>query len=275
MRQIDVRHEGIAQVICCYALDDVIVDPGPSSTLDMLLQALGDEPPARILLTHVHLDHAGAAGTLARRWPDVEVWVHERGAPHLVDPSKLVRSAARIYGDDMDRLWGAVEPVPEGRLRILSGGEQIGPWQVQYTPGHAWHHVSYLHQSSGTAMVGDVCGVRIGDGPILPPTPPPDVDLEAWHASLRLLDDWEPERICVTHFGACEDVAAHIDAMHEALDAWGEVARHATDEQYTRATELEFPGPPEGDLHRAYRRAMPPDMLWAGWHRYWSARAAS
>ena len=127
MRQIDVRHEGIEQVICCYALEDVIIDPGPSSTLDTLLEAVGDEPPAHILLTHVHLDHAGAAGTLARLWPDADVWVHERGARHVIDPSKLVASAARIYGDDMDRLWGAVEPVPEERLRILTGGERIGP----------------------------------------------------------------------------------------------------------------------------------------------------
>ena len=207
MRQIDVRHEGIEQVICCYALDDVIVDPGPTSTIDTLLEALGDEPPAHVLLTHVHLDHAGAAGTLARRWPDAEIWVHERGARHVIDPSKLVASAARIYGDDMDRLWGAVEPVPEERLRILSGGERIGPWRVEYTPGHAWHHVSYLHEPTGTALVGDVCGVRIGGGPILPPTPPPDIDLEAWHESLRTVTAWDPERIGITHFGAREDVA--------------------------------------------------------------------
>ena len=275
MRQIDVRHEGIAQVICCYALDDAIVDPGPSSTLDTLIEALGDEPPARILLTHVHLDHAGAAGTLARRWPEVEVWVHERGAPHVIDPSRLIKSAARIYGDDMQRLWGEIEPVPEERLRVLSGGERIGPWQVEYTPGHAWHHVSYLHAESGSAMVGDVCGVRIADGPLLPPTPPPDVDLEAWHESLRTVEAWEPERICITHFGAREDVGEHVDAMHEALDAWGEVARVSTDEAYTRATEARFPGEPGSELNRAYHRAMPPSMLWAGWQRYWSARAAS
>ncbi len=275
MRQIDVRHEGIEQVICCYALDDVIVDPGPTSTIDTLVEALGDEPPAHVLLTHVHLDHAGAAGTLARRWPDAEIWVHERGARHVIDPSKLVASAARIYGDDMDRLWGAVEPVPEERLRILRGGERIGPWRVEYTPGHAWHHVSYLHAPTGTALVGDVWGVRIGGGPILPPTPPPDIDLEAWHESLRTVSAWDPERIGITHFGAHEDVAEHVEAMHEALDAWGQIGRDSDDDGFAARIEGEFPGEPGSEINRAYHRAMPPSMLWAGLNRYWTAKTAS
>jgi glyoxylase-like metal-dependent hydrolase (beta-lactamase superfamily II) len=274
-RQIDVHHEGIPQVICCYAVEDAIVDPGPASTIDTLLEALGDEPPARILLTHIHLDHAGAAGTLVRRWPGVEVWVHERGARHLIDPSKLVRSATRIYGDDMDRLWGEIAPVPERNLRVLGGGERIGPWRVEYTPGHAWHHVSYLHEPTGSALVGDVCGVRIAGGPILPPTPPPDVDLEAWRASLDLVEGWQPERIGVTHFGLWDDVPAHVAAMRRALDEWGELARRVTDEEYASATAAEMPGEPGSALNRAYRRAMPPDMLWAGWDRYWSARSAT
>jgi glyoxylase-like metal-dependent hydrolase (beta-lactamase superfamily II) len=271
VRQIDVRHEGIEQVICCYALEDVIVDPGPSSTLDTLLEALGDEPPAHVLLTHVHLDHAGAAGTLAQRWPDTEFWVHERGAKHLIDPSKLVKSAARIYGDEMDRLWGPIEAVPEERLRVLTGGERFGPWQVEYTPGHAWHHVSYLHEPSASAFVGDVCGVQIAGGPLLPPTPPPDIDLEAWHESLRTVTAWEPERVCITHFGAREDVARHVAAMHEALDAWGAIARRTDEDEFVAAIEAELPGEPDDPVRRAYCRAMPPPMLWAGLHRYWSA----
>src|ERR671923_2912711 len=154
MRDIDVRHLGVPLVICCHELDDVIVDPGPESTLDTLLAELGDWRPRTILLTHIHLDHAGAAGALAQRWPDVEVWVHERGAPHLVDPSRLVASATRLYGDEFERLWGEVVPIPEGNLRVLSGGETIGPWHVEYTPGHASHHLSYLHEPTGTAFVG-------------------------------------------------------------------------------------------------------------------------
>jgi glyoxylase-like metal-dependent hydrolase (beta-lactamase superfamily II) len=274
VRDIDVRHLGVPLVICCHVLDDVIVDPGPESTLDTLLEELGDFVPAKILLTHIHLDHAGAAGALAQRWPDVEVWVHERGARHMLDPSRLMASAARIYGDDMERLWGGMHPVPEERLRVLSGGERIGLWRVEYTPGHASHHVSFLHEPTGTAMVGDVAGCRIADGPILPPTPPPDVDLEAWHRSLRTVAAWEPDRIAITHFGTWEsDAAAHLDEMHEALDRWGEISRRTDDAAYTAAMEEEMrTRTSDPAVAEAFIRAMPPRMLWAGWARYWAER---
>jgi glyoxylase-like metal-dependent hydrolase (beta-lactamase superfamily II) len=274
VRDIDVRHLGVPLVICCHVLDDVIVDPGPESTLDTLLQELGDFVPAKILLTHIHLDHAGAAGALAQRWPDVEVWVHERGARHMLDPSRLMASAARIYGDDMDRLWGGMHAVPEERLRVLSGGERIGPWRVEYTPGHASHHVSFLHEPTGTAMVGDVAGCRIADGPVLPPTPPPDVDPEAWHRSLRTVAAWEPERIAITHFGTWEsDAAAHLEEMREALDRWAEISRRTDDAEYTAAMENEMrTRTSDPAVAEAFIRAMPPKMLWAGWGRYWAER---
>jgi len=274
VRDIDVMHLGIAKVICCHQLDDVIVDPGPESTMDTLLEALGDEVPAKILLTHIHLDHAGAAGALARRWPEAEVWVHERGARHMLDPSRLMASAERIYGDDMQRLWGDMAPVPEDRLRVLSGGERLGPWRVEYTPGHASHHVSYLHEPTGIALVGDVAGVRIGGGPILPPTPPPDVDLEAWHASLRTVAGWDPARVAITHYGTWEDVGPHLEAMHEELDRWAEVSRRTGDDEYAAEIEQAMrDGGVDGPLMDAYLRAMPPRMLWAGWERYWASRA--
>jgi glyoxylase-like metal-dependent hydrolase (beta-lactamase superfamily II) len=273
VRDIAVRHLGIEKVICCHQLDDVIVDPGPESTLDTLLAALGDEVPARILLTHIHLDHAGGAGALAQRWPDVEVWVHERGARHMLDPSRLMASAARIYGDDMERLWGGMTPVPEERLRVLSGGERIGPWRVEYTPGHAWHHVSYLHEPTGTALVGDVAGIRIAGGPTLLPTPPPDIDLEAWHESLRTVAAWDPERIAITHYGTWEDVGAHLEEMHAALDHWAHLALRTSEDEYAEANERAMrDGGAEGPLLEAYRRAMPPPMLWAGWARYWAGK---
>jgi glyoxylase-like metal-dependent hydrolase (beta-lactamase superfamily II) len=228
--------------------------------------------PARILLTHIHLDHAGAAGALAERWPDVEVWVHERGAKHMLDPSRLMASAARIYGDDMERLWGDMRPVPEDRLRVLSGGERIGPWRVEYTPGHAWHHVSYLHEPSGTALVGDVAGCRIADGPILPPTPPPDIDPAAWHASLRTVAGWAPDRIAITHFGTWSDVDAHLAAMHEAIDRWGEVSRRTDEQTYAAAVEEEMrTKTSDPSVAEAFTHAMPPKMLWAGWARYWAS----
>ena len=157
-----------------------------------------------------------------------------------------------------------MHPVPEDRLRVLSGGETIGPWRVEYTPGHAWHHVAYLHEPTGTAMVGDVAGCRIADGPILPPTPPPDVDLEAWHASLRVVAAWEPERIAITHFGTWEDVGAHLDAMHEGLDRWGEVSRRLDDAGYAAAIEEEMrtktsdPATPRRSPARCRRRCCGP-----------------
>jgi glyoxylase-like metal-dependent hydrolase (beta-lactamase superfamily II) len=271
LREIDVLHLGNPLVICCFELDGVIVDPGPEVSHQTVVDAL-DEPPERILLTHIHFDHAGATGALVRRWPDVEVWVHERGAPHLVDPSRLTASAERIYGEDMKRLWGEIVPVPEANLRVLSGGETIGPWRVEYTPGHASHHVSYLHEPTGTALVGDVGGVRIENGPIFPPTPPPDIDLELWHDSLRTVASWQPERLAITHFGTFEDVDRQVAAMHEALDRWGALARDCDEASYIEAIVAEMrtaDGPATTD---ALLQAMPPNTLWPGLHRYWSKR---
>jgi len=211
MRLIDLMHTGLPRVIGCYQLDDVLVDPWPGSCLPTLLEGLGGQVPRALLLTHIHLDHAGASGALVRRWPDLEVYVHERGAPHLVDPSRLMTSARRLYGDDMDRLWGEMLPVPEANLRILSGGERVlgEAFEVAYTPGHASHHVSYLHK--GTAYVGDVGGVRIPPSSMVqPPTPPPDIDVEAWHRSIELIRGWAPERLAMTHFGASDQVTAQL-----------------------------------------------------------------
>ena len=178
MQAIDVRHLGREHVICCWRIGDLLIDPGPESSLATVIEALGDEPPRVLLLTHIHLDHAGSAGAIVRRWPEVEVYVHERGAPHMEDPSKLLSSARRLYGDTMDLRWGEVLPVPRERLRPLSGGETVEGFRVAYTPGHASHHVCYLHEDSGRAFVGDVAGVSIGGGGlVLPPTPPPDIDL--------------------------------------------------------------------------------------------------
>jgi glyoxylase-like metal-dependent hydrolase (beta-lactamase superfamily II) len=273
-RAIDVLHLGQPSVVCCYQQDDVLVDPGPESAVHTLLAAV-EEPPARILLTHIHLDHAGATGTLVRRWPEVEVWVHERGAPHLIDPSRLMASATRLYGDDMHRLWGEMVPVPEANVRVLRGGEADGPWRVEYTPGHASHHVSYLHEPTGTAFVGDVGGVRIDGGAPLPPTPPPDIDLEAWHASLRTLEGWSPERLAITHFGAFDDVDAQLQAMHEGLDRWGALARETDAAAYRDAIAAEMRRLPDSEAVDSFLQAMPPDVQWGGLDRYWSRRESS
>jgi glyoxylase-like metal-dependent hydrolase (beta-lactamase superfamily II) len=273
-RLIDALHLGREHVIGCWVIDgDVIVDPGPTSCLPTLLEGLGDVRPRALLLTHIHLDHAGASGSLVERWPDLEVYVHERGAPHMADPARLVESARRLYGDDMDRLWGDMVPVPEENLRELSGGERVldDRFEVAYTPGHASHHVSYL--CDGTAYVGDVGGVRIGSGPTIPPTPPPDVDVEAWHESLATVAAWRPGRIVMTHFGASEDVEAQLHELGERLDAFAALAREADRAQFMAAVRaVVAAGAPQQD-HDAYAQAAPHDQLYAGLTRYWSKRS--
>ena len=269
MRPIDVRHLGHEHVICCWQVDDVLVDPGPESSMETLLEALGGERPRALLLTHIHFDHAGAAGALVREWPDLEVWVHERGARHLVDPARLVASAKRLYGEDFDRLWGEVVPVPERSLRVLTGGEREDGWEVAYTPGHASHHVSYRHRDSGWVFPGDTCGVRLPTGNLLlPPTPPPDIDLDAWAASIDRIEAWEPERIAITHFGDYGDVAEHLDRLRAALARWSELARRVDRETYADALRAAFHDALDDESARAFAQAMPPQDQWLGLARY-------
>jgi glyoxylase-like metal-dependent hydrolase (beta-lactamase superfamily II) len=274
MRLIDLMHLGRERVIGCWQVGDVLIDPGPSSCLPTLLDALGDERPRALLLTHIHLDHAGASGLLVQRWPDLEVYVHEIGAVHMVDPERLLTSARRLYGEDMDRLWGEFLPVPEANLRELRGGETLrGGFDVAYTPGHASHHVSFLHD--GTAFVGDVGGVRIlASGPTIPPTPPPEVSLEAWHESIELIAAWKPERLAITHFGAYEDVDAQLSDVGSRLDAWAERARTEDQDTFIAGVrrDIELNGGPDVPL-ATYAQAAPPDQLHAGLERYWRKRS--
>jgi glyoxylase-like metal-dependent hydrolase (beta-lactamase superfamily II) len=194
---VDLHFQGRDNVIASAIVESpggvAIIDPGPTSCLEALelgLQARGIRWPdvRHILLTHIHLDHAGATGTIVRAHPHVAVMVHEKGAKHLVDPTKLLDSATRLYGEHMDRLWGEFAPVPADRLEVLTGGERVEAggriFDVAYTPGHASHHISFFDGSSGVAFVGDTAGVSVNDGYVLPPTPPPDIDLELWTASI-------------------------------------------------------------------------------------------
>jgi glyoxylase-like metal-dependent hydrolase (beta-lactamase superfamily II) len=272
MQAIDCCHLGRERVICCWRVGDVLVDPGPTSCLGTLLEALDGWRPRALLLTHIHLDHAGASGTLARRWPDLEVYVHERGARHLASPERLIESATRLYGEEMDRLWGPFEPVPQDRLRPLAGGETItvgtGAFEVAYTPGHASHHIAYRHE--GTAFVGDVGGVRIvPKGPVIPPTPPPDIDVEAWHRSLEVIDGWSPERLAFTHFGSSEDAHGQLSELGRRLDLWAQIARDGEFAVYEAAVRAELAEASPGEVYAAYMQAVPLDQSYAGLRRYW------
>jgi len=272
-RLIDVRHVGTEHVIGAWVVDEVLIDPGPGSSLETLLAGLGELRPRAVLLTHIHLDHAGATGALVRRWAELEVYVHEVGAGHMVDPSRLLASAERLYGEDMQRLWGEMVPVPEANIRELRGGERLlgGRFEVAYTPGHASHHVSYLHD--GTAFVGDVGGVRIGGGPTIPPTPPPDIDLEAWRDSLATVAAWRPRRLVMTHFGSSEDVEAQLQELGRRLDRWAELARESDLERFVAAVDAEIEAEADPADVAAYRQAAPQDQLYAGLERYWAKRA--
>ena len=269
MRTIDVEHLGREKVIAAYLVDGCLIDPGPSASIEGLLAGLGDERPERLLLTHIHLDHAGAAGTLVRRWPDLEVWVHERGAPHLAAPEKLVASASRLYGDDMDRLWGEIAPVPRENLHVLSGDEEeIGPWRVAYTPGHASHHVSYLHTPTATLFPGDTAGVRIpAEGPVFAPTPPPDIDFTAWHRSLDLLESWRPERVAVTHFGVWDDPAVQLAECRATLDRMALRASEDDEAEWIEWIRAEITAATTAATAETYEQAMPYDTLYPGLER--------
>jgi glyoxylase-like metal-dependent hydrolase (beta-lactamase superfamily II) len=274
MRLIDVMHLGRPQVIGAWLVGDVVIDPGPTSCLDTLVAGLRGERPRALLLTHIHLDHAGASGSLVERWPDLEVYVHERGARHMISPERLMDSARQLYGEDMDRLWGEMVPVPERNVRVIQGGERLfgGSFEVAYTPGHASHHVSFLHD--GTAFVGDVGGARIAGARLtIPPTPPPDIDLEKWHESIELIRAWKPRRLVMTHFGVGEDVDAQLTELSARLDDWADRARSAGLDEFVSGVREEIAERVDSDTAAAYEQAAPPEQLYAGLERYWRKRA--
>jgi glyoxylase-like metal-dependent hydrolase (beta-lactamase superfamily II) len=273
MRVIDVKHLGREHVIGCWEVDSLLVDPGPQSSMETLLEALGDEQPRALLLTHIHLDHAAATGALVRRWPQLEVYVHERGAPHLIDPSKLLASAERLYGDQMERLWGEIVPVPEANVKPLGGGEDVLGMRIAYTPGHASHHVCYFHEETGTAFVGDVAAVRIPPSDlVVPPTPPPDIDIETWLDSISIVESWRPERLALTHFGAIDNPLEHLEIVRRRLREEADLAREFSEQDYERhhrALVAESLGP---EAAEELLQAVPPQYQWRGLNRYWSKR---
>jgi glyoxylase-like metal-dependent hydrolase (beta-lactamase superfamily II) len=294
---LDLNFIGFPGVIASVVLHGpggaAIIDPGPSSTLPALRAGLaqagiGLSDVRAILLTHIHLDHAGATGTLVRENPSVRVYVHEKGAPHLVDPSKLIASATRLWGGDMDRLWGEMRPVPAGNLVVLAGGERIEgggrDLDVAYTPGHASHHVSYFSRDTGIAFVGDTAGVRLQVGRyVMPPTPPPDIDLEAWRDSLARLGAWRPETLFLTHFGPFAPVAAHLTELADHLEltsglARASLARPGTDDDreawFTEEVRRELRRHVSAADAEAYEVAGRFDLSWRGLARYWKKKGS-
>src|SRR5581483_2095586 len=227
--RIDHNYQGAAGAIASYLLPGpelTLIEAGPASTTPVLLSGIrsaGFDPAdiTRLIVTHIHLDHAGASGLLLRHFPRAKVFVHPKGAKHLIDPSKLIASAERIYGDQMQTLWGDIVPVPEDRVVIAEDQDMIGSLKAIDTPGHAVHHHSYYDASTGTVFTGDVAGVRIDTTRyVRPPTPPPELDLDAWAKSIERLRRLEPRRLALTHFGEYEDIAWHLDDLQSRLNTW-------------------------------------------------------
>jgi glyoxylase-like metal-dependent hydrolase (beta-lactamase superfamily II) len=274
MRVIDVEHLGRPHVIGCWEVDGALVDPGPESSLETLLAALDGEQPRAIVLTHIHLDHAAATGAIVRRWPGTEVYVHERGAPHLIDPSRLLTSAERLYGDAMEQLWGEIVPVPEENVKPLAGGETVLGMKVAYTPGHASHHVCYLHEETGTAFVGDVAAVLIpGTNLVVPPTPPPDIDVETWLDSIGTVEAWQPTRLAVTHFGGIDSPAEHLATVRERLAEEAQLARELSEDEYERHhRDLVAEQADSEETAAELIQCVPPQYQWRGLDRYWRKR---
>jgi glyoxylase-like metal-dependent hydrolase (beta-lactamase superfamily II) len=268
LRVADGRFQGTPGVIATAVLEGpsgfALVDPGPSSDLAALEADLGagglslDDLQA-VLLTHIHLDHAGAAGTLVRRRPACTVYVHERGARHMASPEKLIASATQLYGERMETLWGEFAAVPQERLHVLRGGERLAicghDLDVAYTPGHAQHHVSYFHRASRIALVGDVGGCRTAHmQTVMPPTPPPDIDVALWHQSIARILDWQPETLFLTHFGPVAHPAAHLADLVDRLEVMQRLARVLLDDAALadEQREVRF----AEDLRRAFRQSM-------------------
>ena len=286
------RAHAIATAVIYGAGTVGLVDPGPSSCLDALdlglqRQGLRMSDVTHLLLTHIHLDHAGATGTIVRRYPQIAVLVHERGADHLTDPTKLLASAARLHGGEMGRLWGECTAVPPRNLTVLRGGERVEvggrTFEVAYTPGHASHHVCYFDASSGLAFVGDTAGVCIDGGYVLPPTPPPDIDIELWQQSVTRIEAWSPQTLFLTHFGPAQTVRPHLQTLLENLQTAARLVRALLAEPGTDGERMQrFGGQMMRELRRymtdaqlpAYGLAAPPDILWHGLARYWRKREA-
>lgn len=294
MTLIDLKYRGRPGYIAAGVMDSgeglILVDPGPAVSLGALhkgldLLAADIRDVTTILLTHIHLDHAGGVGTLLRQNPLIRVLVHQRGARHLADPTRLMESATRIYGDSMETLWGEIAPVPAEQITSLEGGERLKLGRrgidVAYTPGHAVHHVSFLDTPSGHAWVGDSAGLLLVGGRFaLPVTPPPDIDLEAWRRSHETLRRWKPAKLIHTHFGPGDDPATHLDRHETMLTDWARRVRESLEEEGTDAERADrF----MRSVEAGFQDAMGEDQAarigfggvrdsWHGLARYWRGR---
>ena len=275
---IDLHHQAPG-IIASYLLETedgpAIFDCGPTSTIPHLKAGLAERgvdmtEVKHLLLSHIHLDHAGGAGVLVRQNPWLQVHVSEIGAPHLVDPSKLEASARRLYGHAFDPLWGELAPIPAENVHAV--GDRVVGLECFPTPGHAWHHVSFL-DSEGTLYAGDAAGVRIGGGTfVLPPCPPPELDLDAWERTLGEIESRAPGRLAIGHFGAFDDVQEHLAVLRETLRRWAGRVEDGMDEDTFVAAARYDVSQADPELADDYDRAAPYWHHFRGLERYWRKR---
>jgi glyoxylase-like metal-dependent hydrolase (beta-lactamase superfamily II) len=279
---LDLVHVGRRGVIGSYLLETgegpALVDCGPATCVEALAAELAARglrlaDVRHLLLTHIHLDHAGAAGVLVRAHADLTVHVSGVGAPHLVDPSRLERSARRLYGDEFDRLWGELVPVPEASVRAV-GAEVLG-LEVFPAPGHASHHVCY--SDGGTLYAGDAAGVRVLPGAyVLPPTPPPDVDVDVWLRTIDAIERRAPERLALSHFGVATDVGRHLDELRARLLEWRRLVEEgASEDEFVAAARTGFESSVPPDLRGRYAHSISLSSSYLGLKRHVEKRAAA
>jgi glyoxylase-like metal-dependent hydrolase (beta-lactamase superfamily II) len=276
---IDLLHRGAARTVGCYLVetDDgtALYDCGPTTCLPALKTGLAERglelgDIRHLLLSHIHFDHAGATGALVRENPALQVHVSAVGAPHLIDPGRLEASARRLYGDTFDELWGDLVPVPAENVNIV--GDDVVGLACFPSPGHAGHHVSMLHED-GTLYAGDSVGVRIAPGRyVLAPTPPPDIDLDAWEQTIAETERRAPARLALTHFGVFEDVEGHLTRFRESLHRSGERVGHGMDEAtFVAAGREDCRASDPGEVE-AYELAASFSQCFLGLERYWRKR---
>jgi glyoxylase-like metal-dependent hydrolase (beta-lactamase superfamily II) len=272
-------HHFRPHIIGAYLLetDDgpALFDCGPTTCVEWLVGGLAEHgldltDVRHLLLSHIHLDHAGAAGVLVRRHPRLQVHVSEVGAPHVVDPSRLEASARRLYGNAFDHMWGELAPVPAENVHLV--GDRVAGLECFPTTGHASHHVSYL-AADGTLYAGDAAGVRIDPGRfVLPPCPPPEFDLDAWLETIAAIELRAPGRLALIHFGIFDDVEAHLAALRETLGRWATRVEDGMDEETFVAAARYDVEQVDPELVDEYDRAAPFWHHFRGIERYWRKR---
>jgi len=289
---IDLHFQKTKDAIASFLVETsdgpILIETGPASTFDQLSRGVSKcgyslDEIKHVLLTHIHFDHAGAAWKLAEA--GAKIYVHPFGVPHLAAPEKLWNSASQIYGDDMDRLWGKMKPIPSNQLVSVEDKQEfeIGTTKIKslHTPGHAVHHIAW--KMGEIIFTGDVAGVKIGNGPVVPPCPPPDIHIENWKKSLAIIKSEKPKELYLTHFGIIDEVDFHLDSLSYILDDWSAWIKPYFEKnidqsevvpifmEYSKSQFLK-----EGcskEIIQTYEYANPSWMSVAGLYRYWKLKS--